>query len=338
MADLAPTGLATPRQGVGRSTGRPAPRPSASASDPHRRRQRRDASALARGQRRLFLPFVSAALLLYTLFFILPALYSAYASFTEWDGINAPQGNGLDNFKALLNDPVFRTTFTNTLLVLFVVGGTIFALSFGFLLVLREMRGNRFVRSVIFLPHVVSTIVLAIFWGYLLRYDGLVNNALGTVGVEPVKWIGPKSAFPAIMVGLVWINIGYYVMILMAGVDRIPAYYYEDAMLAGANAWQKLRHVTLPLSWDIVGVAAVLWTISSVKIFEFNYAFGAAGGYPPPAYEWTAAVFVYAQTVGNNPPPYRFGYACASAIVMLLLVVFFVVALRRLMRRETIEF
>ncbi|MFC7615737.1 carbohydrate ABC transporter permease [Actinokineospora soli] len=276
--------------------------------------------------------------MLYLALFIGPTLYSVYASFTNWDGINTPEWRGARNYAQLLDDPLFVTSFWNTLLILFVVGAGVFVLAFAFMLMLRDMRAKGFIRGVIFLPHIVSPIVLAIFWGFLLRHDGLLNALIVELGGEPVSWIGPDSAFLMIMVAMVWVSTGFYVAILMAGVDRIPAYFYEDASLAGASAWQKLRHITLPLSWDVISVAAVLWTISSIKVFEFIYAFGASQGYMPPDYEWNAAVFVYGVTMGGTSPQYRFGYASASAVLMLVLVTALVVLLRRAMRRDAVQF
>lgn len=140
-----------------------------------------------------------------------------------------------------------------------------------------------------------------------------------------------------ICVALVWIYTGFYVTILMAAVDNIPAYYYEDAVLAGANSLQRFRYVTLPLSWDVVGVAALLWTISSVKIFEFIYAFAGASGYLPPTSSWNSALFVYGQTFGGRTAVYQFGYAAAAAITTLIPIGVLVLLLLRIMRREAVE-
>lgn len=308
------------------------------ATRPARGRVRAVRSPIEQRQRRVFGPFVALPLILYVGLFIAPSLYSVYASLTDWDGVNVPVWAGLRNYGQLFGDPAFLLSLKNTLYILLGVGGSMFVLSFALMLVLRDMAGRKFVRGVIFLPHIVSSIVLAIFWGFLLRYDGLVNAGLRAMGGHPISWIGPGSAFLVIMVGLVWINTGFYVTILMAGVDRIPAYFYEDSELAGASALQKLWHVTLPLCWDVIGVAAVLWTISSVKIFEFIYAFGGAQGAMPPTTEWNTAVFVFGTTVGGTTPEYRFGYASASAVVTLAMVMVLVVLLRRAMRRDAVEF
>ncbi|MFF3599800.1 carbohydrate ABC transporter permease [Kitasatospora indigofera] len=295
-------------------------------------------SPLERRRGRIFGPFVAPAVALYTVLFTGPTLYAMYTSLTDWDGINAPRWAGLRNYTQLLHDPAFGSAFGNTLKIVFGVGAAVFALSFGFLLMLREMRGRRLIRGVVFLPHIVSSVVLAIFWGSLLSLDGLVNQALGRLGIDAVQWLRPGWTTNAVLIALVWINTGYYVTILMAGVDRIPESYYEAARLDGANAWQRFRHVTLPLSWDVTAAAAVLWTITSVKIFEFILAFGGNQGALPPTYQWNNAMFVYGETVGGITPLNQFGYAAASAVTTLAFVAVLVVVLRRLTRREALQF
>ncbi|MGW4895739.1 carbohydrate ABC transporter permease [Kitasatospora sp. NPDC004240] len=295
-------------------------------------------SPLERRRGRLLGPFLAPALALYTALFIGPTLYSLYTAFTDWDGINAPRWVGTRNFTQLLHDPAFGSAFGNTLKIVFGVGAVVFVLSFGFLLMLREMRGRRLIRGLIFLPHIVSSVVLGIFWGSLLNLDGLANQVLDGLGMEAVDWLRPSWTMNAVLAALVWINTGYYVTILMAGVDRIPDSYYEAARLDGANAWQRFRHVTLPLSWDVTAAAAVLWTITSVKIFEFILAFGGNQGALPPTYQWNNAMFVYGETVGGITPLNQFGYAAASAVTTLTFVAVLVAALRRLTRRESLQF
>jgi len=296
-------------------------------------------AAFERSRRRLYLPFLVPALLLYLAFVIGPTLAALWISFHEWDGVSEMQWRALDNYTALFDDPTFRTALVNTLIILVVAGGAIFVLSFALTMVVREMRGRSFVRSVLFFPHIVSAIVLSIVWGFIFEHNGVVNTVLGRVfGTEPVGWLSADNLFRMILVGTVWISTGLYVTIIMAAVDRIPRYFYEDALLAGANSFQRLRFVTLPLSWDVISVAAIFWTISSLKIFEFIYAFGGTTNDLPPPSVWNSALFVYGESFGGRSPSYLFGYASASAILMLVLFTVLIVALRRVLRRESIEF
>lgn len=300
-------------------------------------RRVRSASPLARRRRRVFGPFLAPALLLYTLLFMAPTAYSFYASFTSWDGFSSPVWKGTVNYQTIWHDPAFKDAFFNTMELLFGCGIVLFVISFGFMLMLREMKGRRIVQGLTFLPHIVSGVALAAFWGFLLNHDGMLNNGLHSLGIGPVDWLKPAWQFKAVLAALVWINTGYYVTILMAGVDRIPPYYYEEAKLAGTTAFQRFRYVTLPMTWDVIGTAAVLWTIGSVKVFEFILAFSGSQGDLPPTQQWTSAMYVYGETVGGSTPVYEFGLASAGAVVTLVAVVIVIFVLRRATRRERLE-
>lgn len=293
-------------------------------------------SPLERRRKRLFWPFVVPALALYVVFYILPTLVTAWISLNDWAGAGPMEFAGLDNYRRLMLDPVFHDAFANTLTILFVVGGATFGLSFVMTIVLRDMAGRKAVRAIIFFPNIVSGVVLSILWGFLFQSDGVVNSALGAAGVsDPPNWLGAGNLFTVIMIGLVWAQTGFFTTILMAAVDRIPKELYEVCDLEGASAFQRFRYVTLPLMWDVVGVCAVLWTIHAIKLFEFIYAFAGAAGQLPPTKVWNTAVYAYAEAFSGVP---RFGSAAATGMVMLALVGVLVVLLRRLFRRDSVQF
>ncbi|GGM47234.1 hypothetical protein GCM10012275_17910 [Longimycelium tulufanense] len=294
---------------------------------------------LGRRRRRLFWPFLLPALVTYLGFFIAPAAASMWISFHRWDGVGEMSPRGLDNYRTLLGDSAFLGAFVNTMIILVLVGASTFAMSFALTMVLRDMRGRRFVRAVLFFPYIVAPVVLSVLWGFLFRSpEGLFSAAWNALTGSPgPNWLG-EHLFAVILVGLIWVNTGFYTTIIMAGVDRIPPDLYEDCALAGATAWQRFRHVTLPLSWEVVATAAVLWTISSLKIFEFIYAFGGTTNDMPTLEVWNSALFVYGSTFGGRVPQYQFGYASASAVVTLAAMTVLVVLLRRLMRREAVQF
>lgn len=312
---------------------------SAPVAAPGERRRGRPArgTSLSVQHRRMFWPFVLPAQLLYVLFFLGPALASFWVSLHEWDGIGEMRWVGLENYRILADDGVFRTAFTNTLVLLLGGGLVVFTVSFALTMVLRDMLGKKFVRNVLFFPNIISPIVLSILWGFIFQSGGLLNTALGGAGVDdPPKWL-LEHPFAIVFLGIVWVQIGLYITILMAGVDQIPPYLYEECDLAGANAWQRFRYVTLPMTWDVVAASSVLYTITSLKVFEFIFAFGGATGEMPRTDIWNTAVFVYGNTFGGRTPSYDFGYASAAAVVTLLTIVVLVVLLRRLMRRDATE-
>lgn len=289
-------------------------------------------------RRKLFFWFVTPALTLYIVLFIFPTISTVWISFHKWPGAGPMEYVGLRNYELLYYDPIFISAFINTLKLIFIVGGATFLISFAMTMALREMAGRKFVRSVIFFPNMLSAVVISILWGFLFQAGGLVNETLASIGVaNPPAWLNESNLFNLIMVGLVWVSTGFYTTILMAGVDRIPAWLYEEAELAGAGPFQRFRHITLPLMWEVVSMAAVLWTIGAIKIFEFIYAFAGGAGYLPSVKVWNTALYSYAEAFAAIGTP-RYGPAAASAFIMLILVAVLVWLIRRVARREPLQF
>lgn len=304
----------------GRSTGRP----------------RGSMSAIERSRRRLYWPMLLPALLLMLLFYVAPILYAGWLSLHSWDGINELQWRGADNYVQLAKDPIFIGSIANTLKILFVVGIVTFVFAFALTMILRDMAGRKFVRSVLFFPTLINAMVFGIFAGFLFSPAGPINKILAFVGVQdPPKWLAQDNLFNLIMIVMIWSATGYFTTIIMSAVDQIPAYYYEAAGLDGAGPWAKFRHVTLPLAWDVISVCAVLWTMSSVKVFELILVFGGSTAQAPPTNTWATAVYVYQAAFGGGSR--EFGVSAAAAIVSLALVTVLTIGLRRMLRRDAIE-
>ena len=301
--------------------------------------QGRGGSSIERQRRKLLVPFVGPAFLFYTVLFIVPSIAAVWISLNEWAGSGPMTFVGFKNYIKVFQDPLFLKSFGNTLLLLFVVGIAIFVLAFAMTLVLRDMAAKKVARNVIFFPHLINALVFGILAGFIFNPGGMVNSLLKPLGVtDPPAWLAQDNIFPLIMATMVLTTSGYFTTIIMAGVDRIPPYFYEDCALAGATAFQRLRYVILPLTWDVFGTCAVLWTISSVKIFEIIWVFGGSSGAGlPPTQTWSVAVYTYVTAFSGMSTP-AYGAATASAIISLALVTVLVVLLRRAMRRDAIEF
>lgn len=313
------------------------PRAEARGGSPRARRN--SVSPLERQHRRIFWPFAAPALIVYGIVFLAPIGYAAWTSLYKWDGMGPKHWRGLKNYQLLFDDPFFRSSLVNTLKILFIGGACTFAISFALTLVLREMWGKLFARSVIFFPCLINAMVFGILAGFLFSPDGPVNLILHSVGLTtPPKWLSTDNLFPMIVGTLVWTATGYYTAIIMAAVDQIPTYLYEAAELDGCNAFQRFRHVTLPLAWDVISVCAVLWTVSSVKIFELILVYGGANtAQAPPAQTWNTAMYVYEEAFPPQSLP-SLGMATAAAMVSLVMVGLFTLILRRIMRRAAIEY
>lgn len=303
---------------------------------------RPDGGAHLRRKKRLFWPFAAPALVLYLAFLVLPTIATAVLSFTSWAGAgDTPKPNGVTNYTQMVASDSFQYAFGNTLIYVFLGGIGTFALAFLFTMVLRDMRGGKIVRAILFFPNIVAPVALGMFLGFVFKYQpgkqGLANYVLEGLGADAAKFLAPSNVTGVVTASLIWASSGFYITILMAAVDRIPPYLYEDAELGGASPWQKFRNITLPMTWDVVGVAGVLWTINALKIFELVFVLAGPGTYAPPNEAWTLGVYVFDRTFGSNGTP-DFGAACACAVAMIVLVSVLVVLLRRLMRRDAIQF
>jgi len=285
--------------------------------------------------------FLLPAGILYLVFFLVPAAWAFYFSVFDWSGFgDAKNYVGLGNYTELMKDRVFLISFTNTMKILFIGGVVTLFLAFLMTILINVgMRGKKFFRAMIFMPNVIATIALTTLWAFIYNPKfGLLNGLLLKLGFTELGktlWTASDRVFYAMLVALIWIQVGFMVVLLMAGRDKIPFEYYEAAKIEGANALQMFRKITVPLMWDVITVATVLWSIFALKVFEFPYAFF---GITPPTQIYTVGLYLYIMGFGKRDPIYRLGYATAIGVVLLLAVIVVIVALRRLMRRDVYEY
>ncbi len=291
--------------------------------------------------KRLIFLFLAPATTLYFVFFLTPTIYALRLSLFDWRGFgNNMEYVGLRNYEQLLVDRVFWRSFNNTVLILIVGGIIVFGIAFAMTMMLSSgIRGKKLFRAIIFLPNVIAIIALTTLWGYIYTPNfgllGATFKALGFNRMATYPWLGPDTIIWAMMAAIVWIQVGFFLVLLLAGVDKIPNDYYEAARLDGATQFQMFRQITVPLLWDVITVGMVLWAIYAVKIFEFPFSFT---GLEPNVNSYTMAVYLYIQGFGQRQPIYRLGYATAIGVVLLLIVIVVVGSLRFAMRREQLEY
>jgi len=293
-----------------------------------------------RGRQRLVIPFILPALVLYSVFFVYPAIRAFWVSLHDWSGFG---GNmvyiGLGNYREMLKDTVFGGALKRTLIISFGGGAGIFALAlFLSAIFQRNLRGKKFFRALIFFPMVVPGFGLGLIWQFIYNNSwGPLSGFLQLVGLESLDrvWLGPDYIVQSLTVAVIWTYVGYYMIMLMAGIDKIPPPYYEAATLDGASEWKMFFTITLPMIWDVLVVALVLWMIGSLKIFDLIIA----TTFPaPPASTYTLTIYIWSQAVGTYTPVFRLGYATALGVVLLLMVVVAVGIVRFVTRREAIEY
>ncbi|MGN6820924.1 MAG: carbohydrate ABC transporter permease [Sphingomonas sp.] len=274
--------------------------------------------------------FVAPALLALGFFFFLPVAAALILSFTDFDIYAvADLGNlrfvGLDNYIHLLETPLFWKALGNTawFVVLGVPLSIMMSLAAALLLDSRLARFKGFFRTVYFAPVVTTLVAVAVIWRYLLHTKyGLVNWALGGIGIGPIDWLGnPHWSMPAIVLFAVWKNFGYNMIIILAGLQTIPEELHEAARIDGASAFQRLRHVTLPGLAPVLLVVSILTMAGYFQLFAEPYVMTQGG-----PVESTVSILYFMYEQGFRW--WNLGFA--SAIAFVLFVIMFALTLVQL--------
>ncbi|WP_412517281.1 sugar ABC transporter permease [Actinomadura madurae] len=285
----------------------------------HRARLARRGAGLRgrRAARRVPLLFLVPSTLLCSGLLLGPSLVGAGYAFTDWDGLTPPAWVGLGNFREFLTEPEGRGVLLHTvvLTVLYVTG--VNAVGLGLALGLsRSLRTRNALRTLFFLPAVVSPLVVAYVWKYVLDAAGPLNEALraGGLGAAAHPWLGsPSTALPMVVLVMVWQFSGFHMLIYLAGLQGVQTEVLEAAAVDGAGAWRSFRHVTLPLLLPSVTVGTVLSTI--LAFMAFDQVMALTGGGPSGASE-TLGTHVYKQAFVTG----RYGYSAAVALLLVALV------------------
>jgi multiple sugar transport system permease protein len=281
--------------------------------------------------------FLAPAAIVLGVFFLLPVLGAFGLSLTDFDlyalaDIHNLRFVALDNYWALLHQPLFWSALGHT--VYFVAVGVplsmLVSLCAALLLHSPLARCKSLFRTALFAPVVTTVVAVAVVWRYLFNTKyGLVNDALGWIGIHPIDWLGdPHWAMPAIILFAVWKNFGYNMIILLAGLQAIPVELYEAARIDGASAWRQCRHITLPMLAPTLLMVGILTVSGYFQLFAEPYVITEGG-----PLQSTVSVLYLMYNEGFK----WWNLGSASAIAFLLFVIMFVVTacMLGLGRKET---
>jgi multiple sugar transport system permease protein len=276
--------------------------------------------------------FLAPSLLGLLLFTISPILASLGLTLFEWDLLTPPQFVGLNNFRRLLADDDFWRALANTLRFIITYIPLVMVFSLGIALVLNQkLKGLIFFRTAFFIPVVSAWVAIALLWKWIFNPRfGLVNFMLGLVGIEGPAWLfDPQWAMFAVVITSVWKDIGFLMVMFLAGLQGIPEVYYEASSIDGATNWQRLRFITLPLLSPTAFFALIISLINSFQVFEQVWIMTEGG----PA----GSTSVIVELIVKNAFSYgRMGYASALSWVLFLLVFVVTLTQMRLQRRWVI--
>lgn len=266
--------------------------------------------------------FVSPALLLILVFFIVPVFIALLLSFSDFDiyalgSLEYLRFIGLRNYIELFQNPLFWTALGNTVYFVVIGGPLSMVVSLGAALLISSklVKFKTLFRTVFFLPVVTTLVAVAVMWRYLYhpRY-GLLNYALGGLGIEPIDWLGdPFWAMPAIILMAVWKNFGYNMIIFLAGLQSIPDSLYEAARIDGANRWRQFWHVTLPMLAPTFLFVAIITMIGYFQLFAEPYVMTQGG---PSNATLSVVLFMYEQGFRW----WNLGSAAAIAFVLFAII------------------
>ncbi|GAA5035392.1 sugar ABC transporter permease [Terrabacter aeriphilus] len=266
----------------------------------------------------------------------MPIAWSIYLSFFEsYNTVTPTNFVGFGNYLDMLRDPSFRSSLVTFLAFAVFIVPTTFALSLAAaLLVARTRVMQAFFRSVFFLPTACSYVVAALIWKMSIFSgirSGLANAVLGWFGIDSIPWLSladPPWYWLVIVTARLWLQIGFYMILFLAGIQRISPTLYEAAAIDGAEGWKVFRHITLPQLRATSTAVLLLLLINAFQAFdEFYNILSTFGTYPP--YARPPLVYLYYTALGSGQD---FGHGSAGAVILTLIIAVVAVVQGRLLR------
>lgn len=280
---------------------------------------------MKQSKRSIFI-FMAPALFLFAMMFVYPVVRTAMMSFFNVKSVTSTIDTwtwaGFDNYIKLFNTPLFITSVKN-ICKIFVTSG-IACLGLALLLAIiltQNLVGQRFFRAIIYMPNVIAAVAVGYMWllyVFNARF-GMLTSLFANLGWEEMakfQWLSAENMFLSMSIAYCFSNAGYFMMTYIAGIEKIPADYYEAATIDGANVFQKFFGITLPLIKGVLGTSLVLWTSKTMGFFALAQVFGGVSTYTPMmyAYETLFGSEISADSMNT-------GVAAAAACIMTTVVV-----------------
>ena len=272
----------------------------------------------ARGRRALPYFYLLPAFLLFVPFVLVPFAHTVGLSFYEWDGITGATFAGIGNYREAIESPLVRSAFGHAFVLIFFFGllPVLLALPLAVASARTRIPGGNALRTAIFLPQAISTVVVAVSWGWILALDGPLNAALNALGLgwAAVDWLGSFSwALPSLGLVGTWTLIGLCVTLFFAGLQQIPSSLYDAAAVDGAGRWREFFAVTLPGLKGPITVALTVTVISALRAFDLVFVTTRGG---PGTETMVPGILIYRRAFEDG----RLGSAAAIAVILSLVV------------------
>ncbi|MEE8568557.1 MAG: sugar ABC transporter permease [Anaerolineales bacterium] len=286
-------------------------------------------------KRRNLIPylFLIVPLIIYLIWIIGPMMYTFYLSLTDWNGLVTPSFIGLENFEKLFRDKVFYLSLTNNLKWLFAFITIPVVLGLGLAMALNEaIPGGKIFKMSFYMPMVLAMVVSGLIWGWLYHpRGGLINFILETTHIveKGPGWLSDRDiVLWSIIIVAIWRQVGYVMVLYLAGLKSINPQLIEAAHIDGASYWRTFWSVILPLLAPVTTIVMVISVIDSLRAFDLVSIMTRGG---PANASSVLANFMYIESFNN----YKMGYGAAIAVVMFFLsLAFILIYLWRVMQDE----
>ncbi|WP_070042119.1 carbohydrate ABC transporter permease [Robinsoniella peoriensis] len=275
--------------------------------------------------------FLVPALLIFSIFFLLPTIISFYFSLTVWD-FNSVTFVGVDNFKTFFTTDSLVGSLKNTLVYAILTCILKLVLAFFVAIFLTsKIRMKNLLRSIIFFPNLISSVAIGITFSALMHPSkGLFNEILAFWGVGGINWLGDVNiALYSVILTDVWKGVGVATVIFIAGMTSIDRTYYEAASIDGANSWQRLKNITLPLSRPAMNSVIILSFINGLRTFDLIWAMTKGG----PGY----ATEVLASSVYKQYAAGFYGLSTAGNVVLFILIAILAFPLQKFLLSKEVD-
>jgi multiple sugar transport system permease protein len=274
--------------------------------------------------------FIAPNLVLFGVFMFFPLVYAAFISLHDWDLVGDTTFIGVANYTRLVTDALFWTALGHTLL--YACGAVPASIGFGLLVAIglnRNIPGRTLMRSIYFMPVVVSAVATAVVASWMFNDSyGVINGILERAGLARVFWLSsPHWAMPSLVIATLWLRIGFCMVVYLAALQSIPITYYEAAVIDGANALGRFLHITWPLLRPATFLLLIINVIYSFHVFDLVYVMTGGG----PGFSTTVLVQYIFNAAFNTS---EMGYASAMGITLYVLILAFTVVQWRAGRRS----
>lgn len=286
------------------------------------------------------------ALLCFAVIFVYPLLRTIMMSFYQLPSLSSAVADweyvGIKNYAGLFQSSVFLSSLKNIGKIWLIGGVLTIGIALMFAVILASgVKGKRFWRSAIYLPNTISAVALSTMWlQYVFQNKfGLLKQLFSAIGIESlakINWTSPQYLFWAMLLSYVFGSVGYFMLILLSGIERIPGEIYESARLDGANAWTQMWKLTFPLIRDVFRTCITLWTVTSVNFFTWAKMFSSKANVKT----ITPVYFLYDKVFGtaNAGTVLDAGTGAAVGVLVAVLVLITYAVMNKLLKEEALEY